>query len=130
MSSFRNHRVIIASLFLPTTAVQGESGPPTPDPPLATTTVNDPEINLPAVTLRLAATPLKPALVNRNNTHSRQSSVSGPLKSIVDDLTDKVLLRPFPLLSPLNPISYLSSPDTQHQPSDPQTQKSLTPSQN
>ena len=100
MSSFRNHRVIIASLFLPTTAVQGESGPPTPDPPLATTTVNDAEINLPAVTLRLAATPLKPALVNRTNTHSRQSSISGPLKSIVDDLTDKVLLHSYRLSIP------------------------------
>ncbi|KAI6023022.1 glycosyltransferase family 20 protein [Pisolithus microcarpus] len=31
MSSFRNHRIIIASLFLPTTAALGESSPPTPD---------------------------------------------------------------------------------------------------
>ncbi len=31
MSSFRNHRVVIASLFLPNTAILGESHPPTPD---------------------------------------------------------------------------------------------------
>ncbi len=31
MSSLRNHRVVIASLFLPNTAVLGESYPPTPD---------------------------------------------------------------------------------------------------
>jgi hypothetical protein len=31
MSSLRNHRVVIASLFLPNTAVLGESHPPTPD---------------------------------------------------------------------------------------------------
>ncbi|KAI0270653.1 alpha-trehalose-phosphate synthase [Gloeopeniophorella convolvens] len=31
MSSFRNHRVIIASLFLPNTAIIGESHPPTPE---------------------------------------------------------------------------------------------------
>jgi trehalose 6-phosphate synthase complex regulatory subunit len=30
MSSLRNHRVVIASLFLPNTAVLGESHPPTP----------------------------------------------------------------------------------------------------
>lgn len=33
MSSLRNHRVVIASLFLPNTAVLGESYPPTPDVP-------------------------------------------------------------------------------------------------
>ena len=32
MSSLRNHRVVIASLFLPNTVVLGESHPPTPDP--------------------------------------------------------------------------------------------------
>jgi len=31
MSLLRNHRVVIASLFLPNTAVLGESHPPTPD---------------------------------------------------------------------------------------------------
>jgi trehalose 6-phosphate synthase complex regulatory subunit len=31
MSSLRNHRVVIASLFLPNTAVLGESYPSTPD---------------------------------------------------------------------------------------------------
>ncbi|EDR09311.1 alpha,alpha-trehalose-phosphate synthase [Laccaria bicolor S238N-H82] len=109
MSSFRNHRVIIASLFLPTTAVQGESGPPTPDPPLVTTTGNDSQINLPAVTLRLAASPLKPAIVNRTNTHSRQSSASGPLKSIVDDLTDKSR-HPTPAIR--SPNTEISNPFT------------------
>ncbi len=30
MSSFRHHRVVIASLFLPNTAILGDSFPPTP----------------------------------------------------------------------------------------------------
>lgn len=31
MSSLRNHRIVIASLFLPNTAILGESEPSTPD---------------------------------------------------------------------------------------------------
>ncbi|KDR78129.1 hypothetical protein GALMADRAFT_94660 [Galerina marginata CBS 339.88] len=103
MATFRNHRVIIASLFLPTTAVQGESAPPTPEQH-AQPVQGDPENTLPAVTSRLAAVtasdghggftasdtakkPLKPSLISHNS-HSRQAS-GGPLKSIVDDLKDK-----------------------------------------
>ncbi|KAF8963230.1 alpha,alpha-trehalose-phosphate synthase [Flammula alnicola] len=100
MSSFRNHRVVIASLFLPTTAVLGESAPPTPEAGLLPVH-NDADNTIPAVAHRLAAVtagnasgeaaknkPLKPALIT-NNSHTRSSSASGPLKSIVDDLKDK-----------------------------------------
>lgn len=87
MASFRNHRVVIASLFLPTTAVLGESPPHTPEqgdecdggpssPQLS------PEI-FPAVAQRLADTGIF-------NSHSRHPSMNLPLKSIVDDLKDKV----------------------------------------
>ncbi|KAF6744609.1 alpha,alpha-trehalose-phosphate synthase [Ephemerocybe angulata] len=85
MSSFRNHRVIIASLFLPTTVVVGD---------------------IPAVAQRLAglaldkAKPLKSALAQNkavapaHNAHSRSASASGPLKSIVEDLRDKSRPQP------------------------------------
>lgn len=87
MSSFRSHRIVIASLFLPTVAVIGESGPPTP--------VQDTTIS--AVADRLVASnttvdsiikpkPLKPSII----TTTRQLSTNGPLKSIVEDLKDKV----------------------------------------
>ncbi|TFK27244.1 hypothetical protein FA15DRAFT_666537 [Coprinopsis marcescibilis] len=94
MSSFRNHRVIVASLFLPTTVVTGDSGPATPEEKL-------PEegsvISIPAIAARLAAAdkgkPLKSALsgkgVTASNAHTRSSSASGPLLSIVEDLKDK-----------------------------------------
>ncbi|EGO28773.1 glycosyltransferase family 20 protein [Serpula lacrymans var. lacrymans S7.9] len=82
MSSFRNHRVIIASLFLPTTAVLGESNPPTPDihahdvPSLAKSGLSTSAFQIGD----------KPAAF-------RQRSGSGlgnvPLKSIVEDLKDK-----------------------------------------
>ncbi|KAF9473941.1 hypothetical protein BDN70DRAFT_924896 [Pholiota conissans] len=95
MSSFRNHRVVIASLFLPTTAVLGESAPPTPEPhPLAVH--DDASATIPAVAHRLASVaessgkPLKPSLITTpHNAHTRSSSNSGPLKSIVEDLKDK-----------------------------------------
>ncbi|KAF8890790.1 glycosyltransferase family 20-domain-containing protein [Gymnopilus junonius] len=120
MASFRNHRVIIASLFLPTTAVLGESAPPTPEhlPPNGAS----PDMTLPAVSTRLAAAvsasadghggfvesvatnakkPLKPAL----SSHNRQSSASGPLKSIVDDLKDKSRMATPTSRSPSNEIA-------------------------
>ena len=67
MTSLRHHRVIIASLFLPTTAVLGESNPPTPS-----IHAQDPEPCPPA--------PPFP--------HQRSKSQGGnpPLKSIVEDL--------------------------------------------
>ncbi|KAF8153874.1 glycosyltransferase family 20-domain-containing protein [Crassisporium funariophilum] len=112
MASFRNHRIVIASLFLPTTAVLGESGPPTPEQPIQhpqnsqqqqLQQQGDAEKTIPAVATRLAAAvaasaaagdagsakkPLKPSLIT-NASHTRQSSASGPLKSIVEDLKDK-----------------------------------------
>ncbi len=96
MASFRNHRIVIASLFLPTTAVLGESPPVTPEHPHPVADAG-PESTIPAVTQRLTAElspkkgSLKPSLVL--NAHSRQHSQSVPFKSIVDDLKDKVQLR-------------------------------------
>lgn len=93
MSSFRSHRVVIASLFLPTTAVLGESAPPTPE---AYAHNDSAASTIPAVAHRLASVaeagkPLKPSLITSpHNGHTRSASNSGPLKSIVDDLKDKV----------------------------------------
>lgn len=91
MSSFRNHRVIIASLFLPTTIVTGDSA--------GTRLVEDTTaIAIPTIAARLASgdkiKPLKSAIAGKgvvtpHNAHSRSSSASGPLLSIVDDLKDK-----------------------------------------
>jgi len=76
MNSLRNHRVVIASLFLPNTAVLGESYPPTPD-------VHSP-LPLPEVFpghakdqgFKLALPPSK-------------ARTPGPIFSIVEDLKDK-----------------------------------------
>jgi len=84
MANLRNHRVVIASLFLPTTAVPGESTPPTPD-----IQALQPEF------------PLKFPLGNDKTglplgKHVRQKSTSGvvpPIRSIVEDLKDKVICR-------------------------------------
>lgn len=98
MSSFRNHRVIIASLFLPSTVVVGESEPTTParSPDTGDSLIDA----LGAIAQRLAkepGKPLKSALSNKgisitpsHNSHSRSASANVPLKSIVDDLKDKV----------------------------------------
>ena len=78
MSSLRHHRVIIASLFLPSTAVLGESPPASPGEPSVT---------------HLGPPPAFGAQVP----HSRANPLartSGPLKSIVEDLRDKVSDRP------------------------------------
>ena len=77
MTSLRNHRVIIASLFLPTTAVLGESNPPTPSIHAQGSEPSPPQLN-----------------VKHNGSssppfrHKPSRSLSGnqPLKSIVDDL--------------------------------------------
>ncbi|KAG6377935.1 glycosyltransferase family 20 protein [Boletus reticuloceps] len=74
MSSLRNHRVVIASLFLPTTAVLGESNPPTPS-----IHVQDPS-------------PAKPnGSSNPPFRHQPSKSLGGntPLKSIVEDLKSR-----------------------------------------
>jgi hypothetical protein len=74
MSSLRNHRVIIASLFLPTTAVLGESSPPTPD-------IYAREVGASA-TQDLGGRP--PAFKHASS--RSLGSTPAPLKSIVDDL--------------------------------------------
>ncbi|EAU87507.2 trehalose-phosphatase [Coprinopsis cinerea okayama7 len=114
MSSFRNHRVIIASLFLPTTVVVGESAPPTPERNFE----DAPPISIPAIAARLASEknkPLKSALAGKSTPHSshtRTPSASGPLKSIVEDLKDKSRLTSPAVRSPAtetaNPFTKLT----------------------
>lgn len=98
MSSFRNHRIVIASLFLPTIAVIEESSPPTPQQP----TDENLDKTISAVADRLVnaniavdpvakSKPLKSIITT--NIHHRQPSASSPLKSIVEDLKDKVYIR-------------------------------------
>ena len=95
MSSFRNHRIVIASLFLPTIAVIEDSTPPTPDQPIDDNL--DKTISAVAdrlVTANIAVEPVaksKPLKsIITTNIHHRQPIVSSPLKSIVEDLKDKV----------------------------------------
>lgn len=77
----------------PTTAVLGESVPPTPERPMQDSNIDS---TISAVTNRLIATnivadPTKPKpSINTTGNHNRQPSASGPLKSIVEDLKDKV----------------------------------------
>ncbi|KDQ50611.1 glycosyltransferase family 20 protein [Jaapia argillacea MUCL 33604] len=79
MSSWRNHRVIIASLFLPTTAVLGESNPPSPHNLTPIPTPVPGNFKLPeSVTGTPPPAPRAPLLRG-----------SGPLRSIVEDLKDK-----------------------------------------
>ncbi|KAI0056939.1 alpha-trehalose-phosphate synthase [Artomyces pyxidatus] len=75
MSSFRNHRVIIASLFLPNTAVLGESHPSTPE--LHAIPTHIPNFH------NYGGQPLKTPLA------APGIRASAPLKSIVEDLKDK-----------------------------------------
>lgn len=102
MSSFRNRRIIIASLFLPTTVVVGE-----PDEVAVpgSKDATSPLISLSPVAQRLSNVnndkgPLKSALASNksitpaHNTHSRSASSSGPLKSLVEDLRDKSRPQP------------------------------------
>ena len=74
MTSLRNHRVIIASLFLPTTAVLGESNPPTPS-----VHAQDPDSSLPELADKPNGSPFR-------HQHSRSLGGNQPLKSIVEDL--------------------------------------------
>src|SRR6266550_7216167 len=106
MSSFKSHRVLVASLFLPTTAVQGESQPSTPDlsisyPVSISVAATAVAAGLPGTEVsKLGVPPISP-VPKRSSfaSHSRKPSNSGgaalgsslsPLKSIVDDLKDKV----------------------------------------
>jgi len=72
MSSYRNHRVVIATLFLPQTVVLGESPPHTPQP-LPT------HLPLSLFNLKIPERP----------TYGRNRGPA-PLKSIVEDMRDKV----------------------------------------
>ena len=74
MTSLRNHRVIIASLFLPTTAVLGESNPPTPS-----IHAQDPDPAPPQLAVKPNGSSNPPFR------HQPSRSV-GALKSIVEDL--------------------------------------------
>ncbi|KAJ7823629.1 glycosyltransferase family 20 protein [Mycena olivaceomarginata] len=74
MNSFRNQRIVIASLFLPSTAVVGTG------PPIATPEIRSPSFSVPDVLQRVESAiraPHRPALRKGSNP---------PAKSIVDDL--------------------------------------------
>ncbi|KAG1750509.1 glycosyltransferase family 20 protein [Suillus paluster] len=94
MSSLRNHRVIIASLFLPTTAVLGESNPPTPD-------IQD-----------LGGRP--PAFKHASSRSI--GSATTPLKSIVDDLKSRAITPistpPSEIINPFSKFASLASTPT------------------
>ncbi|KAG1793553.1 glycosyltransferase family 20 protein [Suillus plorans] len=98
MSSLRNHRVIIASLFLPTTAVPGESSPPTPD-------IYAREAGTTAATQDLGGRP--PAF--RHASSRSIGSTPAPLKSIVDDLKSRAITPITTPPSELNPFSKFAS---------------------
>ncbi|KAG1773693.1 glycosyltransferase family 20 protein [Suillus placidus] len=98
MSSLRNHRVIIASLFLPTTAVIGESSPPTPE-------IYAREVGATAATQDLGGRP--PAF--RHTPSQSLSSTPAPLKSIVDDLKSRAISPITTPPSELNPFSKFAS---------------------
>lgn len=89
MSSLRHHRVIIASLFLPNTAVLGESTPSSPNESALGPLVP------PSPSLLTPATPARAPLLSRP---------TGPLKSIVEDLRDKVSTRTRYLLCLAAPV--------------------------
>ena len=87
MSSFRNHRVVIASLFLPNMVVLGESHLPNPDV--------HPELPLSGLFpshakeqgFKLTLPPSKPR-------------TPAPILSIVDDLKDKASVGPLLFIGP------------------------------
>ena len=111
MSSFRNHRIVIASLFLPTIAVIEDSSPSTPeqftddhlDKTISAVADRLVGVNI-AVDPIAKSKPLKSIITT--NIHHRQPSASSPLKSIVEDLKDKVYIRH---ISPHNHIQLKSS---------------------
>ncbi|KAJ7293788.1 alpha,alpha-trehalose-phosphate synthase [Mycena rebaudengoi] len=98
MNSFRNHRIVVASLFLPSTAVLGS------DSAVATPERKAPAFTVPDVLQRL---------------DSVVKGRIGPLKSIVDDLINTKSRLPTPGAAPtpaqenLNP--FFSTPVRKHQ---------------
>ncbi|KAJ7655286.1 alpha,alpha-trehalose-phosphate synthase [Mycena polygramma] len=115
MNSFRNHRIVIASLFLPSTAVVGTDSPiPTPE-------IKAPSFSVPDVLQRVesaAKLPVRPALRQGSNPHT---------KSIVDDLLTLKSRNPTPAVGTpaqeiVNPffsrpgaLAPLGSPARKHQ---------------
>ncbi|KAF8903066.1 alpha,alpha-trehalose-phosphate synthase [Mucidula mucida] len=108
-TSFRSHRVIIASLFLPNSVIISEgSGKTTPDKPKPTSRKSSAnnstarELNVPDIVLRLQNDSSKPAPLPRPK-----------LKSIVDDLRDRSRKPTADQLSPvsenLNPFSKVNT---------------------
>ncbi|CCM06307.1 uncharacterized protein FIBRA_08558 [Fibroporia radiculosa] len=89
MNSLRSHRVIIASLFLPSTAVLGDSTPPSPD--------------------EIAVAPGPPSFLHPNSTlRPPILRAAGPLRSIVEDLRDKsrqITPAATPHAEPTNPFA-------------------------
>jgi len=84
MANLRNHRVVIASLFLPTTAVPGESIPPTPDI----------QASQPGFSLKFPLGNDKTGLpLGKHVGQTSGLGVNPPIRSIVEDLKDKVTCR-------------------------------------
>ncbi|KAJ7748550.1 alpha,alpha-trehalose-phosphate synthase [Mycena maculata] len=108
MNSFRNHRIVVASLFLPFTAVVGT------DSPIATPEIKAPSFTVPDVLQRVdsaAKAPVRPSL--------RQGS-NPPARSIVDDLISGKSRHPTPaVLTPqqenVNPFSKPPPTSRKHQ---------------
>ncbi|KZT21795.1 glycosyltransferase family 20 protein [Neolentinus lepideus HHB14362 ss-1] len=100
MSSWRNHRVVIASLFLPTTAALGESPPASPDQAAQ-------EITFTPNNFKLGDPPRSP-LPQR----------PGPLKSIVEDLKSRTATpaASTPGVEALNPFSSLFKQNSSSKP--------------
>ncbi|KAJ7923024.1 alpha,alpha-trehalose-phosphate synthase [Mycena leptocephala] len=100
MNSFRNHRIVVASLFLPSTAVVGTDSPiPTPE-------IRAPSFSVPDVLQRVESAAKVPKVPVR-------PSLRGPAMSIVDDL-----LSCDPGLENVNPFSKpagLMTPTRKHQ---------------
>ncbi|KAF5353408.1 hypothetical protein D9756_007953 [Leucocoprinus leucothites] len=100
MTSLKNHRVVIASLFLPTTAVPGESNPPTPD-------IHAPQPEFPPK-FSLGGDKARPLPLGKHVRQASGSSLSQPIKSIVEDLKDKTTRNPTPAAR--SPTSEIASP--------------------
>ncbi|KAJ7785811.1 alpha,alpha-trehalose-phosphate synthase [Mycena metata] len=127
MNSFRNHRIVVASLFLPSTAVVGTESP------IATPEIKPPTFTVPDVLQRLETAT---KAVKRPPGPVRQGS-SHPAKSIVDDLinvksrlpTPAALtpaqenLNPFAKLAPLTPRKH----QTTHSHQDPRSRVQRKP---
>jgi hypothetical protein len=94
MSSLKNHRVVIASLFLPNTVVLGESHPPSPCP-------------TPDVRSDLPLPDVFPSHAKEQafklSLPSPRTRTPAPILSIVDDLKDKASM------GPLAPLRFLSN---------------------